>query len=70
MFSSAASTVAWRRPEPSTPIVQTSQRPFSACASKTIERPSGDQLGDPWQRPGPRVRRVGFDPIVHSFRGQ
>ena len=65
-MSSPGSLVTWRRPEPSTPIVQTSAWPFPATESKAIERPSGDQRGDPCCRPGPRVRRVGFAPSASA----
>ena len=43
-------------------------QPFSAACytSKAIVRPSGDQRGDPWLRPGPRVSRVGFDPSASA----
>jgi hypothetical protein len=35
-----------------------SHRPSAACESNAIVRSSGDQRGDPWWRPGPRVSRV------------
>ena len=48
------------------PIVQISHRAFAASESKAIVSPSGDQRGDPWERPGPRVSRVAPDPSAFA----